>query len=160
MKFSGCFLHVVIKVFRWKKIKQSPEKKSKPVNRRHPPIAQLVERRTVEKLISLGPWFESGSADDIIYCLITIAGNFFTFQNWNFVGKSNIVRIQFENSIKILPLVWLDYSKEQRKIHWIMKNFYETFCMFSFSRSQGFKWQMIKQDWRKNRSGWRTDNHR
>ena len=30
-----------------------------------------------------------------------------------------------------------------------MKNFYETFCRFSFPRSQGLKWQMIKQDWRK-----------
>ena len=57
------------------------EKKSKRLTNRQPPIAQLVERRTVEKLISLGPWFESGSADDITYCLITIAGNCFTFQN-------------------------------------------------------------------------------
>ena len=57
------------------------EKKSKRLTNRQPPIAQLVERRTVEKLISLGPWFESGSADDITYCLITIAGNFFTVQN-------------------------------------------------------------------------------
>ena len=31
----------------------------------HPPIAQLVERRTVELLSSLGPWFESGSAEKI-----------------------------------------------------------------------------------------------
>ena len=30
-----------------------------------------------------------------------------------------------------------------------MKNFYKTFCLFSFPGSQGFKWQMIKQDWRK-----------
>ena len=30
-----------------------------------------------------------------------------------------------------------------------MKNFNETFCMFSLPRSQGFKWQIIKQDWRK-----------
>ena len=57
------------------------EKKSKRLMNRQPPIAQLVERRTVEKLISLGPWFEYGSADDITYCLITIAGNFFTVQN-------------------------------------------------------------------------------
>ena len=58
------------------------EKWSNNRQRTHPPIAQLVERRTVEKLISLGPWFESGSADDIIYCLIPIAGKCFTFQNW------------------------------------------------------------------------------
>ena len=57
------------------------EKKSKRLTNRQPPIAQLVERRIVEKLISLGPWFESGSADDITYCLIIIAGNFFTVQN-------------------------------------------------------------------------------
>ena len=30
-----------------------------------------------------------------------------------------------------------------------MKNFYETFCRFSFPGSQGLKWQMIKQDWKK-----------
>ena len=57
------------------------EKKSKGLANRQPPIAQLVERRTVEKLISLGPWFESGLADIIIYCFITVAGNCFTFQN-------------------------------------------------------------------------------
>ena len=67
--------------FQMKKDQTIAEEKSKLVNCRHPPIAQLVERRTVEKLISVGPWFESGSADDITYCLITIAGNFFTFQN-------------------------------------------------------------------------------
>ena len=39
------------------------ERKSKRLTNRQPPIAQLVERRTVEELISLGPWFESGSAN-------------------------------------------------------------------------------------------------
>ena len=39
------------------------KKKSKRLTNRQPPIAQLVERRTVEKLISLGPWFESTSAE-------------------------------------------------------------------------------------------------
>ena len=39
------------------------EKKSKGLTNRQPPIAQLVERRTVEKMISLGPLFESGPAD-------------------------------------------------------------------------------------------------
>ena len=56
------------------------EKKSKGLTNRQPPIAHLVERRTVEKMISFGPLFESGSADDITYCLIKIAGNCFTFQ--------------------------------------------------------------------------------
>ena len=64
--FCLFFFHLVNKVFRWKKIKQSPENKSKRLTNRQPPIAQLVERRTVEKMISFGPWFESGSADGII----------------------------------------------------------------------------------------------
>ena len=138
MKISGCFLHVVIKVFRWKKIKQSANKKSKRLNRRHPPIAQLVERRTVEKLISLGPWFMSGSADDIT-CLITVAGNCFTSQIWN---KGKNVEDNFAYAIKCLPFVWLYDYKEQKKSnfsHWILKNINKNFCLFSSCRSQGFQ---------------------
>ena len=41
------------------------ERRSKNRQRTHPPIAQLVERRTVEKMISLGPWFEFESAVDM-----------------------------------------------------------------------------------------------
>ena len=41
------------------------EKKSKRLINRQPPIAQLVERRTVEKIITLGSLFESGSAEGI-----------------------------------------------------------------------------------------------
>ena len=51
------------------------EKKSKRLTNRQPPIAQLVERRTVEKLISLGPrvggWhklFCNNSFRNLIYC--------------------------------------------------------------------------------------------
>ena len=41
------------------------EKKSKRLINRQPPIAQLVERRTVEKIITLGSLFESWSAEGI-----------------------------------------------------------------------------------------------
>ena len=53
--------------FQMKKDQTIAGEKSKRLNRRHPPIAQLLERRTVEKLISLGPWFEAGSGKKFLF---------------------------------------------------------------------------------------------
>ena len=61
------------------------DKKSKRLTNRQPPIAQLVERSTVEKLIPLGPWFESGTADG----------------RKNFSSKQNLTNILEDYFLKI-----------------------------------------------------------
>ena len=58
--------------FKWKWSNKKRQKSEAALNR-HSPIAQLVERRTVEKLIALGPWFKSGSADGMKSSVKTVS---------------------------------------------------------------------------------------
>ena len=113
------------------------EKKSKGLTNRQPPRAQLVERRTVEKMISLGPCSSPGRR---------MAWKSFLRNKFNELFR----RLVCEDPEQFSLLVWTNDQKEQKKAKiFLFNESWKTLikvsvCFFHLVNNV-FRWKRIKQ---------------